>query len=424
MTETLSFEDVQETIRHGLENGANTAQELTKILRDKGLNIEQPKRLQPTSGLLGRWAKHPKYGDVVCVWDETMEGHITVHYRYKDERTGTLYDQVPLASLTFPEQATKPEDVPAGEAWLVDVEDSEESHKSIVALKDEHDAWRVCGELMTDFFWRDREVTLISPLTPERPVSDLQAKSTERALDRMKAKYDELKWEYKQAQAEITWLKAGNTPRIVATEAEYAALPIGSIVAQPGELDVYIKNDFGVWERLNTTASFPSLDLAGITRSVLRYGWGDEQPSTPRTVRAPEEYDALPVGSQVQFECDPFWEKGDDGLWRFRPEDEGHTLQTRVTRTVVRYGWGDEQPSPAWRIEHDWQNLRVGEYIIDSDDGTGTVTRLDGHDYRDTDGTAYGFPGSAPFIVFSNKDAATPEAIEEAKNVRDKEMDK
>lgn len=127
---------------------------------------------QPTTGLLGRWAKHPEHGDVVCVWDEPMEGHITVHYRYKDERTGTLYDQVPLDSLTFPHQTTRPEDVQPGEAWLVDVEDSEESHKSIVALKYACDDWRTSDGVTNCSFWDDNEVTLISPLTPERPGKD------------------------------------------------------------------------------------------------------------------------------------------------------------------------------------------------------------------------------------------------------------
>ena len=101
------------------------------------------------------------------------------------------------------------------------------------------------------------------------------------------------------------------------------------------------------------------------------------------------------------------------------PEDEGHTLQTRVTRTVVRYGWGDEQP--AWRIEHDAKNLRVGDYIIDCVDDYGTVENIAETGTRYTDGNALGKQRFAPFIVFTNKDAATPEAIAEAKKARDKE---
>lgn len=81
---------------------------------------------------------------------------------------------------------------------------------------------------------------------------------------------------------------------------------------------------------------------------------------------------------------------------------------------------------PAWRIEHDHMNLRVGDYIIDRADDDGTVT----HEWItpkwgthwDTDGTAYGARCFAPFIVFSDKQAATTEAIKEAKRVRDKEL--
>lgn len=140
---------------------------LADLLRDlHGLSAPP----QPTMGLLGRWAKHEEYGDVVCTWDRpNPEGNI--HVRWVDESfpvaTGRYY--VPLSDLTFPEQATKPEDVQPGEAWLVDVEHSKESHKSIVALKDAFDHWRTADEVTNCIFWQDSEVTLISPLTPERP---------------------------------------------------------------------------------------------------------------------------------------------------------------------------------------------------------------------------------------------------------------
>lgn len=85
-----------------------------------------------------------------------------------------------------------------------------------------------------------------------------------------------------------------------------------------------------------------------------------------------------------------------------------------------RNDWGDEQP--AWRIEHDAKNLRVGEYIIDQSDDDGTVTKKDEkHGWWLTDSMALGNKTEAPFIVFPNKDAATPEAIAEAKKARDKE---
>jgi len=344
MTEqTIPAEKVRELIEHF--EGKDIGIESYGIIgRFRALLPAQ----QPTSGLLGRWAKHPEHGDVVCVWDEPMEGHITVHYRYKDERTGTLYDQVPLDSLTFPHQATKPEEVPAGEAWLVDVNATHFKAEKATGFRDEDGGWLIVHvEKESEIAWDDcydKHITLISPLTPERP-----------RKDDLQAKYDVMEDKYREASEGIEVLSQDGTPCTVTTKAEYIALPEGSVAAQPGELDVYIKNDFGGWDRLNTTASFPNADLAGTTRTVLRYGWGDEQ--------------------------------------------------------------------PAWRIEHRSDNLCVGEYIIDIDGDDGAVT----HEWRgrwDTDGDAYGAPPFAPFIVFPNKDAATPEAILEAKKARDKEMGK
>lgn len=316
---------------------------------------------QPTTGLLGRWAKHPEYGDVLFIMDKTIEaGEIVVAYTQNDGDTQTAI--VRLADLTFPHQATRPEDVPAGEAWRV--RHCEDGEFNAVKTSGPF-PWRFFNpEIEEHDGFQNRSITLVAPLTPERTGksdSDLQTR-----YDELEQKYAELDRKYFDLSVELSIEQQANGSR----------------------------ND-----------------------------WGDEQPSTPRTVRDPEEYDALPVGSQVQFECDPFWEKGDDGLWRGRPEGEGHTLQTRVTRTVVRYGWGDEQP--AWRIEHDHKNLSAGEYIIDQSGDDGTVTKKDEkRGWWLTDSMALGTKTEAPFIVFPNRDAATPEAIEEAKKARDKEMDK
>lgn len=146
----------------------------------------------------------------------------------------------------------------------------------------------------------------------------------------------------------------------VTTEEEYDALPEGSIVAKPGEVDVCIKHCSGGWDRPNQALILASYDLAGTTRTVLRYGWGEEQ-----------------------------------------------TKQ------------------PAWRIEHEWWNLRVGEYMIDYEDYDGTVTHISPADRRPcTDGLVGCTPQHSPWIVFPSKDAATPEAIKEAKRALDKEMGK
>ena len=304
-----------------------------------------PASPQPTSGLLGRWA-HDGFGQVLIISDGVLDdGTVPVLLGGSD---WTDPEHVPFDSLAFPEQATKPEDVPAGEAWLVDVNAGELSLKSALAIKDSNDTWLTLEGATRVTLCSNGMITLRAPLTPEHP-----------GKDDLQAKYDALKDKYAEAQEKIAELKEAITPRTATTKTEYAALPEGSVVAQPGELDVYIKNDFGVWDRLNTTASFPSLDLAGITRSVLRYGWGDAQ------------------------------------------------------------------PKPAWRIEHDHMNIRVGEYIIDKAGDGGTVTH-ESSVYRRprTNGSALCLPLYAPWIVFPSKDAATPESILEAKRARDKEMDK
>lgn len=309
---------------------------------------------QPTTGLLGRWAKHPEYGDVVCGWDKPdTDGRILVRWVDENATGAANWVYAPLPSLTFPEQTTKPEDVPAGEAWLVDVNSPlRESHKSILALKAGTDFWRTSDGITTCSCWHDSEITLISPLAPERPVSDLQAKSTERALDRVKAKYDELESKYREAQERIKTLEQASTPRTVTTLEEYAALPVGSVVSDNQNYP-FSKDETVGWSRPNSTNCYMSRDLARTTRTVLRYGWGDEQ--------------------------------------------------------------------PAWRIEaHNPDNFRVGEFIIDIDGDSGTVTP-EWIEMWDPDEDTFGARRFAPFIVFPSKDAATPEAIAEAKKARDKE---
>ncbi|AWB84809.1 hypothetical protein [Corynebacterium liangguodongii] len=118
--------------------------------------------------LLGVWAKHPEYGDVMCQWDRpSVDGDMRVSWR--DDRTniGTKVAFIYVSDLTFPHQATKPEDVPAGEAWLVNVNDGHDSGECVVALKYEEDSW-CTGDGVVDGedWWEDRDVTLIAPLTP------------------------------------------------------------------------------------------------------------------------------------------------------------------------------------------------------------------------------------------------------------------
>ena len=137
------------------------------------------------------------------------------------------------------------------------------------------------------------------------------------------------------------------------------------------------------------------------------------------------EYAALPVGSVVHIRNGFPWVKDDDYKWKsvlpVAARSDAEMANHNIPRMVLRYGWGDEQPALVWRIEHDWRNLRVGEYIIDNCNYTGTVTFHNDLTGGVTDWGACGSADYAPFIVFPNRDAATPEAVAEAKKARDKE---
>lgn len=187
---------------------------------------EQINSARPTSGLLGRWATNSYGKQVLITADKPSLGRIETAYI---ERDGTTYEQAEdIDDLTFPEQTTRPEDVPVGEAWLVNAQDSTNTRHGVAALKIEKDIW-----VSEDRFeWIDDEVELITPLIPVRP---------------------------------------HDTPETVTTEKEYAQLPEGSIVAEPGRQTWtrllhmwaqggYTKNDYG---------------LSGTTRHVLRRGWGE-----------------------------------------------------------------------------------------------------------------------------------------------------
>ena len=274
---------------------------------------------QPITGLLGRWAKHPEHGDVVCVAERPASGLVKIAFKDNFVLMSVGYATVTLDSLTFPHQATHPDDVPAGEAWLVDVNAGELSLKSALAIKDSNDTWLTLEGATRVTLCSNGMITLLAPLTPERPGKDDEGFLAE-------------------------------NERILAAYSECAE----ALQARYDELD-------------------------------KSWCYLDGKYSTLR-----EDYDAL--------------------------EAKYREAQEKI-KTL-------EQPAPVWRIEHDWRNIRVGEYIIDIDDDTGTVTRLDVRGHRDTDGDTYASPCFAPFIVFPNKAAATPEAIEEAKRARDKEMKK
>lgn len=250
---------------------------------------------QPTTGLLGRWAKHPDYGDVMCAWDKEKDGWIGIRNRGGNDGTGVELHQVPLDSLTFPHQATKPADVPADQPWLVDVEAAHVTEKNVMGVRNEDGDWRLyCREKAGVDYCTDEGITLVCPLTPERP-----------GKDDLQAKYDDLEKR---------------------------------------------------WKHLD--------DLYSARGSFI------------------DELNAKYREAQERIK----------------------TLE-----------------QPAWRIEHDHTNLRVGEYIIDCDGDTGVITDKSHSGYWRTNSWLVAFPDYAPFIVFPNRDAATPDAVAEAKKARDKE---
>ncbi|MGJ4126736.1 hypothetical protein [Corynebacterium macclintockiae] len=207
-------------------------EELQQQAKELAEQIEQLKAegarevKQPRDNLLGRWARHEEYGHVLIACQHADErGGLFVAYPddgFPDGADGRYANQ---RELTFPEQTTRPQDVPVGEAWLVDAQDRVRTEKDVVALKTKDDLWTSSGFLE----WTDDEVELITPLIPARP---------------------------------------HDTPETVTTEEEYGALPEGSIVAKPGE-DPWTHKPY-VWEQRGAITD--DMMLSGTTRHVLRWG--------------------------------------------------------------------------------------------------------------------------------------------------------
>lgn len=204
-------------------------------LREAGVQIGE-KPVKPTTGLFGRWAKHKSSVDVLIVTDrpEVIDDDLRVRVFPGRENGESGSFWVLLSDLAFPEETTRPEDVPVGEAWLVNVDDEEASAEGVVALKRTKTYWNteiVSGNAGSTGDWLNGEVTLIAPLAPVRPTE----------------------------------------PETVTTEEEYMALPAGSIVA--GKDDHPFTKHTGVW--IGPAAGRSSSEMAGKTRRVLRWGWGE-----------------------------------------------------------------------------------------------------------------------------------------------------
>lgn len=210
-----------------------------EALREAGVEIAD-KPTKPTTGLLGRWAKDIDDENVLILSDEVNEeGEVSI--AYPGARIGGIADIAMrlITDLTFPEETTRPEDVPVGEAWLVNAEgEVGGSAERAKALKVSVDCWALKPvEKSTVWEFENSEVTLIAPLVPARPVGS----------DRE------------------------HMPETVTTEEEYAALPVGSIVAKQNG-SAYLKGG-DTWLYGDTPLNYRVMN--GVTRAVLRKGWGE-----------------------------------------------------------------------------------------------------------------------------------------------------
>lgn len=209
-------------------------EELRQQVKDLAERIEQLEdqlnNAEPTTGLLGLWATNRDGKQVLITTDRPIGGWIETTFVNPDGTTSEKAEQ--LDDLTFPDQTTRPQDVPVGEAWLVDAHNGFDTQPNTPALKIAPGLWvTTTRETADESEWHNYEITLITPLIPARP---------------------------------------HDTPETVTTEEEYGALPEGSVVAKPGE-DPWTRNY--VWEQVGATVD--DVVLAGTTRHILRYGWGE-----------------------------------------------------------------------------------------------------------------------------------------------------
>lgn len=192
---------------------------------------DQLNNVQPTTGLMGRWAKHPQYGDVLITMDRPLDSRgIRIVCLSDNMEGGAAYRLVNIDDLDFPDQTTRPQDVPVGEAWLVDATDGYSNQHNTPAIKIGATLWVTPIQGTNDENeWHNHEITLITPLIPARP---------------------------------------HDTPETATTEEEYAQLPEGSIVAVPGGMP-WTRRKYA-W--ICRDDSLTTAALAGTTRHVLRWG--------------------------------------------------------------------------------------------------------------------------------------------------------
>ena len=192
--------------------------------------------------LLGRWAKHPEHGDVLIGDDVPIDSCVVVIVRDSGRAAGSSRKYVALSSLTFPEQTTRPEDVPVGEAWLVNVDNGKCSGERVVALKYAGNEWRTgIGAVNGTSWWEDGEVTLITPLVPATPAQEPEPEPEP------------------------------DHPATLSSVEDYQAAPAGTVVAEPGGW-ACTKRSGGDWYKVKTWLT--DREMADTERQVLRKGWG------------------------------------------------------------------------------------------------------------------------------------------------------
>lgn len=209
-------------------------EELQQQVKDLAEQIEQLEdqlnNAEPTTGLLGLWATNRHGKQVLITTDRPVDGWIETTFVSPDGTTSEKAE--PFDSLSFPDQTTRPQDVPVGEAWLVDAHNGFDTQPNTPALKIAPGLWVTpTRETADESEWHNYEITLITPLIPARP---------------------------------------HDTPETVTTEEEYGALPEGSIVAKPGE-DPWTHKPY-VWEQVGAITD--DVMLSGTTRHILRRGVG------------------------------------------------------------------------------------------------------------------------------------------------------
>ncbi|WP_165164935.1 hypothetical protein [Corynebacterium qintianiae] len=225
-----------------------------KVLLDKyrddheglvaALEAALPKPTHPEH-LFDLWATHPEHGDVICMWDKPNSiGNVLVRWRDERVQLGSCGAFVPVSSLTFPEQTTKPEDVPVGEAWIVNVDDGKRSGERVVALKFYDDHWYTGSDVVGDaYWWLDSEVTLVAPLVPGRPEPQPEPEPEH--------------------------------PRTLSSAEDYEDAPLGTVVAPSGNspwVKIYEERWTIAWSGARRTNS----DMAELEEQyVLRWGWSE-----------------------------------------------------------------------------------------------------------------------------------------------------